>query len=92
LFVIELANKPEDIPTMFEIVMISPEEIIYQGKAESAIFPGESGVFETLSYHRPVVSRLVGGSVFIDNREYPIRRGLMGFSNNKATVIVERNA
>ena len=77
---------------MFEVIMISPEEIIYQGTAESAVFPGETGVFETLSYHRPIVSRLVGGSVFIDNREYPIRRGLMGFYHNKATVIVEKSA
>lgn len=76
---------------MFEVVMLSPEEVIYQGKAESAVFPGENGVFETLSYHRPIVSRLVGGSVFIDGREYPIRRGLMGFNNNKATVVVERS-
>lgn len=74
---------------MFSVTMISPSEVIFQGQAESIIFPGESGEFETLSYHKPVVSRLISGPVIIDGRHYPIRRGLMGFSRNKATIIVE---
>ena len=39
LFVIELAKIACRWKTMFEVVMLSPEEVIYQGKAESAVFP-----------------------------------------------------
>jgi F0F1-type ATP synthase epsilon subunit len=73
-----------------EVILLSTEELIFQGKAESVIFPGENGVFESLSYHRPLVSRLIKGNVIVDGRMYPIQRGLVGINNNKATIVVEK--
>lgn len=75
---------------MLDVQLISTEEVIFEGKAQSIIFPGEYGVFELLSYHKPIVSRLIGGNVVIDGRTYPIRRGLVGLRHNKAVIIVER--
>jgi len=75
---------------MLDVILISSEEVVFEGKANSIIFPGEYGVFETLTYHKPVVSRLIGGNVIIDGRIYPIRRGLMGLNHNRATIIVEK--
>ena len=75
---------------MLEVQMISSEELVFEGKADSLIFPGEHGVFEIISYHKPIVSRLVSGNVVIDGRLYPIRRGLVGLNRNKATIIVEK--
>ena len=75
---------------MLDVTLISSEEVVFEGKADSVIFPGEYGVFEILTYHKPVVSRLIGGDVVIDGRTYAIRRGLMGLNHNKATIIVEK--
>lgn len=75
---------------MLDVTLISSEEVVFEGKADSVIFPGEYGVFEILTYHKPVVSRLIRGDVIIDGRMYPVRRGLMGLNHNKATIIVEK--
>ncbi|MDD4941427.1 MAG: hypothetical protein PHS64_04730 [Candidatus Omnitrophica bacterium] len=75
---------------MLDVTLISSEEVVFEGKADSVIFPGEYGVFEILAYHKPVVSRLIRGDVIIDGRMYPVRRGLMGLNHNKATIIVEK--
>jgi len=75
---------------MLDVTLISSEEVVFEGKASSVVFPGEYGVFEILTYHKPVVSRLIRGDVIIDGRMYPIRRGLMGLNHNKATIIVEK--
>jgi F0F1-type ATP synthase epsilon subunit len=75
---------------MLDVQVISTEEIVFEGKANSVVFPGEYGVFEILPYHKPMVSRLVSGNLIIDGRFYPIRRGLVGLNHNKATIIVEK--
>ncbi|MFA5099642.1 MAG: hypothetical protein WC547_02020 [Candidatus Omnitrophota bacterium] len=75
---------------MLDVQLISTEEVVFEGKANSIIFPGEYGVFELLPYHKPLVSRLVSGNLVIDGRLYPIRRGLVGLNHNKATIIVEK--
>jgi F-type H+-transporting ATPase subunit epsilon len=75
---------------MLDVQLISTEEIVFEGRANSIVFPGENGVFEILPYHKPLVSRLIAGNVVIDGRLYPIRRGLVGVNRNKATIIVEK--
>jgi F-type H+-transporting ATPase subunit epsilon len=74
---------------MMDVVIFSPEKQIFQGKASSLIFPGESGVFEVLSYHKPILSRLIGGNIFVDEKSFAIRCGIVGVNHNKATVVIE---
>ena len=74
---------------MVDVIIYSPEKVLFQGKAKSIIFPGERGVFEVLPYHKPFVSRLLGGKILIDEKPIAIRCGLVGIRSNKATAIVE---
>jgi F-type H+-transporting ATPase subunit epsilon len=75
---------------MIDAVIYSPEKVLFEGKASSIIFPGEEGIFEVLSYHKPIVTRLIGGRIVIDNdKVFSIRCGIAGISRNKATVVVE---
>jgi F-type H+-transporting ATPase subunit epsilon len=74
---------------MLEVVIFSPEKQLFQGKADSVVFPGENGVFEVLSYHKPLLSRLSGGNIFVDEKKFAIRCGIVGVNHNKATVVVE---
>ena len=74
---------------MLEVVVVTPEKVIFEGKAKSVVLPGEQGVFELLSYHKPFLSRLISGRMIINEQSFPIRRGIVGFNQNRATIIVE---
>ena len=48
-----------------EVKVISPEGDVFAGKADSVSLPGESGGFEILNMHAPIVSTLGKGKVVI---------------------------
>lgn len=75
---------------MLDVLIVTPEKILFENKVKSLVLPGEHGVFELLSYHKPVMARLMGGRILADANVIKIRRGIIGFSKNKATVIVEQ--
>ena len=72
-----------------DVSVLSPKEIIFEGKANSVILPGESGVFEVLPFHKRLLSRLVYGTAFIDMQNFPIHRGIVKVDQNKVTIILE---
>ena len=74
---------------MLEVILLSPASPIFEGTAERVIMPGEKGVFEIFSFHRPLVSRLLPGLVVVDDRPYPIRRGVVKVDRNRVTALVE---
>lgn len=74
---------------MLDILILSPEEVIFEGKAESVSLPGERGTFEVLPFHKNLLSRLLSGSVVIDGRIFSIRRGIVKVKNNMVTIISE---
>ncbi len=74
---------------MLDVTVVTPEKVIFEGKAKSIILPGEQGVFELLPYHKPLLSRLVSGKLLIDKSTFSIRRGIVGINHNKATIIIE---
>jgi F-type H+-transporting ATPase subunit epsilon len=75
---------------MLEVIVLSPQRVIFEGGAKSVILPGENGVFEILSFHKNIMSRLLKGNIIIDGeRKIPIRRGVIKVERNIATIIVE---
>jgi F-type H+-transporting ATPase subunit epsilon len=74
---------------MMEVVVATSEKVIFEGQAKSVILPGEQGVFEALSFHKPIISRLISGRLMIDSQAFLIRRGIVGIRANRATIIVE---
>ncbi|MCM8787455.1 MAG: hypothetical protein NC935_05300 [Candidatus Omnitrophica bacterium] len=73
----------------FDVLLLNPKEVLFEGKAKSVVVPGEEGVFEMLPFHKPILSRLIWGTVFIDNQRFYIKRGIVKFYQNKATIIIE---
>jgi F0F1-type ATP synthase epsilon subunit len=69
---------------------LSPQEVFFEGRAQGAIFPGELGVFEVLPFHKPLLSRLVSGTVVIGPLRLTIKRGVVQVKSNKVTAIVEK--
>ena len=74
---------------MLEVIVATPEKVIFEGRAKSLVLPGEQGVFEALSFHKPLLSRLVSGKLIIDGQSISIRRGIVGINHNRATIVVE---
>ena len=74
---------------MLQIVVTSPEQVLFSGSAKRAVFPGEQGTFEVLPMHRALVSRLVSGLVEIDDYRVAIRRGVALVANDEVTAVVE---
>ncbi len=74
---------------MLNVTIISPGRVIFEGQADSVILPGETGLFEVLPFHRPLLSRLIGGEVVVDGSSLPIRRGIAKVEADAVTAIVE---
>ena len=72
-----------------EVSILSPKEIIFEGEARSLIVPGEQGVFELLSFHKRILSRLISGTLVLDGQSIYIKRGVIKVNQNKVTVLVE---
>jgi F0F1-type ATP synthase epsilon subunit len=75
---------------LLDVSMCSPREVIYEGKATSVIVPGEAGVFEVLPFHKRIVSRLISGTLYINDQGFPIRRGVVKVNQNRVMIIVEQ--
>jgi len=71
--------------------VVSPHAVVFQGRANRVILPGEQGVFEVLPFHRPLVSRLLTGLVVIDDQAVPIQRGIVKVDHNHLTAIIEQD-
>jgi F-type H+-transporting ATPase subunit epsilon len=74
---------------LLKVKIFSPQEVIFEGQAKSVIFPGEQGVFEVLPFHKRLISRLVAGQLFVDDRAFPIKRGVAQVDQNNITAVVE---
>lgn len=74
---------------MLDVIILSLEKVIFEGKAESVSLPGERGTFEVLSFHKNLLSRLLSGSVVVDGRTFSIYRGIVKVKENTVTIISE---
>ena len=74
---------------LLKVKILSPQEVIFEGQAKSVTFPGEQGVFEVLPFHKRLMSRLIAGQLFVDDRAIPIKRGVVQVNQNDISVVVE---
>ena len=74
---------------MFDVLVLSPEALLFSGKARCVILPGEQGVFEVGPFHRPLISRLLPGYILIDGQPLAIQRGVVKVLRDTLTAIVE---
>ena len=74
---------------LLDVMILNPQKVVFEGKAESVILPGEQGVFEVLAFHKRMLSRLITGILTVGNKNFYIRRGVAKIDQNKVTVIIE---
>lgn len=75
------------------MTIATPEGIVFDGKVESAKFPGASGAFMVLSRHAALISALTPGKVIYiqkgEANELSIQGGFVEVKNNEISVCVE---
>lgn len=74
---------------MLNVTILSTIKIIFKGKAESVILPGDAGVFEVMSYHKRVLSRLLKGNIDVDGKVFALARGVAKVDRNNVMVVIE---
>ncbi len=75
-------------PTV-RVLVTTADRVVFDGSARSVVLPGEQGTFEVQPLHRPLMSRLLSGTIFIDRQGVPIRRGIMRVELDVLTAVVE---
>ena len=75
----------------FNVLILTLDRVVFEGKGKSIILPGEKGVFEVLPYHKKLMSRLIRGPVILDGQTFPISRGVAKVGLNDVTLIVEES-
>ena len=76
----------------FKCFIISPNKLIYDNEVQSVFLTGDSGEYELLAYHYPLLGVLVKGDVVIDGKEkIPINQGVVRFYANECTILVEES-
>ena len=76
---------------VLEVLVVSPQRLIYQGRADHVILPGEKGVFEVLPHHKRLLSRLLPGLLIVDRQTIQIKRGVAKVGLNQVTILVEES-
>ena len=77
-----------------ELEILTPEKKLFSGEVYSVQVPGESGKFQMLSKHAPIVSSIKKGTIkVIDNKKkellIEINSGIIEMKNNKIIILVE---
>lgn len=77
-----------------QLEIVTPEKKVFEGSADSVVFPGINGSFEVLDQHAPLVAALGIGPLRIKNGKeetlYQLETGVVEVLNNTVTVLAEK--
>lgn len=74
----------------FKLLIMNPDRVIFKGEVESLFLQGDTGEYELLPYHYPVLGLLREGRIIIDWKFYvPIKKGVIKFFKNDCVILVE---
>ena len=78
----------------FELVIISAERKVFEGKVENILVPGMVGDFLVLSNHAPCISSIRPGFLEFsegtsDKQRYFVSGGIIEVINNSVSVLVD---
>lgn len=75
------------------VEIITPDENLFKGTAESVVVPGTSGLIGILKDHAPFITTLQKGNVVITSgkgeESFKVKGGVVEVLNNKVIVLAE---
>lgn len=75
-----------------KVTIVSPEKTLYEAEADGVKLPGESGRFEILQGHAPIISTLTSGTIECLGKEpykVDISGGFVEMAHNIVSICVE---
>ena len=76
---------------MFKAIVLTSRYTLFEGEIERAFMPGDTGEFEVLEFHKPMVSLLKEGIIVFDRtKTLAISKGIVRMNNNELVAIVEQ--
>lgn len=74
----------------FLLKVLNPKHVVFEGEVESVFLPGDSGEFELLAYHVPIVSLLKEGDIVVEwKTRIPIRKGMVRYYDDQCVILLE---
>jgi F-type H+-transporting ATPase subunit epsilon len=77
----------------FDLQIISPHRVEFEGKAESVIVPGEAGYLGILANHAPLLATIGKGDLTVrlgsDLKYYHVNGGFVEVQGNRVVVLVQ---
>lgn len=77
----------------FNLEIVSPARMVFQGEVKSVTIPGTLGSFQVLQNHAPLISTFIVGRVKVEKDsetiEYSTSGGVFEVKNNKAIVLAD---
>jgi F-type H+-transporting ATPase subunit epsilon len=79
---------------LLDVEIVTPQKVVYSGKAVSVSVPGSLSAFQILYNHAPIVSSLDMGIIkIVDDKDsniiYATGSGFTEVSKNKISILVE---
>jgi F0F1-type ATP synthase epsilon subunit len=74
----------------FLLKILNPKHVVFEGQVSSVFLSGDTGEFELLPYHVPIVSLLKEGDIIVDwKSRIPIKKGMVRFLNDECVILLE---
>lgn len=75
---------------MFKAKIVSSNRVLFEDKVKSVFLPGETGEFEVLEFHKPIISLLKQGIILIDgDKSIVVNKGVVKMQDNELVALVE---
>ena len=74
----------------FKCIILSPNRLVYEKEIESVFLTGDTGEYEILAYHYPLLGVLPKGDIIINwQKKIPIDGGIVRFFANECVIMIE---
>lgn len=85
------------MPRVFEVTLVAPDHLVYEGRAQSLVAPGAEGYFGVLFNHAPMIAQLCTGELKIveetgETRYFAISGGFLEVSSLGQVSIIADTA
>ena len=79
---------------MFQLSIVTPEKVVFEGQVVSLLVPGMEGYLGVLSNHAPLITALQPGRIeFQDDQDkiqiFSVSGGFVEVSGNRATLLAD---
>ena len=73
----------------FRCVILSAKRLVLEEEVNSVFIAGDTGEYELLAYHYPLIGIVKGDIVINWERRLPVKGGIVRFFANECNIMIE---